>query len=125
MSMQRLNAAIAQHNSATLVECCVLRFFLWNAWLQAQRGSAPLHLHGGCTHPHAHAHVHALRAQVNKDPELLLIIKTRSELLPQLTAFVKDKANHPYDEPEVIALPIQGGSPTYLAWLMDSTKAAS
>jgi uncharacterized protein involved in tolerance to divalent cations len=41
-------------------------------------------------------------------------------LLAELTVFVK--ANHPYDEPEVVALPIQGGSLSYLAWLMKSTK---
>ncbi|PNH06228.1 Protein CutA 1, chloroplastic [Tetrabaena socialis] len=61
--------------------------------------------------------------KVNKDPELLLIIKTRAELLPQLTDFVR--ANHPYDEPEVVALPILGGSPTYLQWLKDNTAPAA
>ncbi|PNW86332.1 hypothetical protein CHLRE_02g082350v5 [Chlamydomonas reinhardtii] len=58
--------------------------------------------------------------KVNNDAELLLIIKSREDLLPELTAFVK--ANHPYDEPEVIGLPILGGSPSYLQWLMDSTN---
>ncbi len=57
------------------------------------------------------------------DPELLLIIKTREELLGQLTSFVK--THHPYDEPEVVALPILGGSPTYLQWLMGSTRGAA
>ena len=61
-----------------------------------------------------------LLPQVNNDAELLLIIKSREDLLPELTAFVK--ANHPYDEPEVIGLPILGGSPSYLQWLMDSTN---
>ncbi|KAG2497352.1 hypothetical protein HYH03_004512 [Edaphochlamys debaryana] len=60
--------------------------------------------------------------KVNKDAELLLIVKSREELLPQLTAFVR--ANHPYDEPEVIGLPILGGSPSYLKWLHDSTGPA-
>ncbi|KAG2435306.1 hypothetical protein HXX76_007381 [Chlamydomonas incerta] len=58
--------------------------------------------------------------KVNKDAELLLIIKSREELLPELTAFVR--ANHPYDEPEVIGLPVLGGSPSYLKWLMDNTN---
>ena len=43
-------------------------------------------------------------------------------LLPELTAAVK--ANHPYQECEVIALPILGGSPTYIKWLLDNTKGA-
>jgi periplasmic divalent cation tolerance protein len=33
------------------------------------------------------------------------------------------KRLHPYDEPEVVALPIQGGSASYLKWLHDSTAA--
>eukprot|EP00195_Chlamydomonas_chlamydogama_P015162 CAMPEP_0202912558 /NCGR_PEP_ID=MMETSP1392-20130828/58099_1 /ASSEMBLY_ACC=CAM_ASM_000868 /TAXON_ID=225041 /ORGANISM="Chlamydomonas chlamydogama, Strain SAG 11-48b" /LENGTH=100 /DNA_ID=CAMNT_0049603515 /DNA_START=284 /DNA_END=582 /DNA_ORIENTATION=- len=45
--------------------------------------------------------------KVNKDPELLLIIKSRTSLLPELTPFIK--AHHPYTECEVIALPIMGG----------------
>jgi periplasmic divalent cation tolerance protein len=31
------------------------------------------------------------------------------------------KRLHPYDEPEVVALPIIGGSASYLKWLHDST----
>lgn len=81
------------------------------------------HLHEPCVGCSALAAPRA-RPQVNKDAELLLIIKTRSELLPALTDFVKNKDNHPYDEPEVVALPILGGSPTYLKWLFESTKAS-
>lgn len=58
---------------------------------------------------------------MNKDPELLLIIKSRQELLGRLTAFVRD--HHPYDEPEVIALPVLGGSPSYIQWVLDSASA--
>ncbi|GIL83424.1 hypothetical protein Vretimale_11210 [Volvox reticuliferus] len=65
--------------------------------------------------------IYTWKGKVEKDSELLLIIKSRHELLTELTAFVR--ANHPYDEPEVIALPILGGSPSYLQWLMDNTRA--
>ncbi|XWS21428.1 hypothetical protein CRYUN_Cryun30bG0054100 [Craigia yunnanensis] len=58
--------------------------------------------------------------QINTDPEELLIIKTRQSLLGALTEHVK--ANHEYDVPEVIALPITGGSPQYLEWLKNSTR---
>lgn len=60
--------------------------------------------------------------KVNKDQELLLIIKTRRNLLPDLTAAVKGM--HPYDEPEVVGLPILGGSESYLKWVRDSTRDA-
>ena len=60
--------------------------------------------------------------KVNRDEELLLMIKSREALVPELTQHVKGL--HPYDECEVISLPISGGSISYLKWVMDSTKAA-
>lgn len=57
---------------------------------------------------------------MNEDEEELLIIKTRASLVPQLTAAVKGL--HPYDECEVVALPIVGGSDSYLGWVLDSTQ---
>jgi periplasmic divalent cation tolerance protein len=35
------------------------------------------------------------------------------------------KQLHPYDEPEVIALPVVGGSASYMQWVRDSTAAAA
>ncbi|GMI90997.1 hypothetical protein like AT2G33740 [Hibiscus trionum] len=64
--------------------------------------------------------VYEWEGKINTDPEELLIIKTRQSLLPALTEHVK--ANHEYDVPEVIALPITGGSPQYLEWLKNSTR---
>uniref|UniRef100_A0A453D1S9 Protein CutA, chloroplastic n=1 Tax=Aegilops tauschii subsp. strangulata TaxID=200361 RepID=A0A453D1S9_AEGTS len=58
--------------------------------------------------------------KVQTDAEELLIIKTRESLLNALTEHVK--ANHEYDVPEVIALPISGGNLKYLEWLKDSTR---
>ena len=46
----------------------------------------------------------------------------RQAHLEELTAWVKK--NHTYDEPEVIALPIVGGSAGYLEWLSASTERA-
>ncbi|CAK0745353.1 hypothetical protein CVIRNUC_001614 [Coccomyxa viridis] len=59
--------------------------------------------------------------KVQKDSELLLIMKTQAALLQQLVDTVK--SHHPYDEPEVISLPISGGSQSYLKWIHDSTGA--
>ncbi|KAJ6939542.1 hypothetical protein NC651_005866 [Populus alba x Populus x berolinensis] len=57
---------------------------------------------------------------IQSDAEELLIIKTRQSLLEALTEHVK--ANHEYEVPEVISLPITGGSIPYLKWLKDSTR---
>jgi periplasmic divalent cation tolerance protein len=54
--------------------------------------------------------------------EALLILKTRASLLEEVVAAVK--AAHPYDVPEVIALPIVGGNPEYLRWLDAETEEA-
>ncbi|MCO5550162.1 hypothetical protein L7F22_003644 [Adiantum nelumboides] len=61
------------------------------------------------------------QGKVETDYEVLLIIKTRESLLQALTQHVV--ANHKYEVPEVIALPIIGGNPSYIKWLEDSTKA--
>ncbi|KAG9450785.1 hypothetical protein H6P81_010750 [Aristolochia fimbriata] len=58
--------------------------------------------------------------QVQADSEELLIIKTRESLLQPLTQHVK--ANHEYDLPEVIAMPITGGNEKYLEWIKNSTR---
>nr|XP_016482037.1 PREDICTED: protein CutA, chloroplastic-like [Nicotiana tabacum] len=64
--------------------------------------------------------VYEWEGEVQTDSEELLIIKTRESLLEALTEHVK--ANHEYDVPEVIAMPIVGGSPQYLEWLKNSTR---
>jgi periplasmic divalent cation tolerance protein len=52
--------------------------------------------------------------------EVLLVCKTRRELMEKVIERVK--ALHSYTVPEIIALPIVGGLPAYLAWVKDSTK---
>ncbi|KAI3725613.1 hypothetical protein L1987_65404 [Smallanthus sonchifolius] len=64
--------------------------------------------------------VYLWEGEIQTDSEELLIIKTRESLLNALTEHVK--ANHEYDVPEVIALPITGGSVPYLEWLKNSTR---
>ncbi|CAA6664348.1 unnamed protein product [Spirodela intermedia] len=58
--------------------------------------------------------------KVQTDSEELLIIKTRESLLEALTEHVK--SNHEYEVPEVISLPITGGSAKYLEWIKSSTR---
>jgi periplasmic divalent cation tolerance protein len=50
-----------------------------------------------------------------EDAEVMLVIKTTVERYPDLE--VRLKSMHPYDEPEIIALPIVAGSASYLGWL--------
>ncbi len=52
--------------------------------------------------------------------EALLIMKTTSRKLSGLVKRVKEL--HPYDVPEVIALPVSGGNADYLKWVSDSLE---
>ncbi|KAK9109092.1 hypothetical protein Sjap_017152 [Stephania japonica] len=64
--------------------------------------------------------VYEWKGEVQTDSEELLIIKTRESLLGALTEHVK--ANHEYELPEVIAMPIVGGNLQYLEWIKNNTK---
>ena len=58
---------------------------------------------------------------VQQDTEAALILKTRDDLVEALTSMVKEL--HSYDCPCVVALPIEGGNPEFLAWIDAETKA--
>ncbi|HAH05848.1 MAG TPA: divalent-cation tolerance protein CutA [Elusimicrobia bacterium] len=64
--------------------------------------------------------VYRWKGRIEEASELLLVAKTRSSRLKELTAFVR--RNHPYSLPEIAALPVQGGSRDYLRWVKDSTS---
>jgi periplasmic divalent cation tolerance protein len=53
--------------------------------------------------------------KLNNAKESLLIVKTKESLLPKVIESVKKR--HSYLIPEIIALPIIGGSQDYLDWL--------
>ena len=62
--------------------------------------------------------IYRWKGGIEEDDEQLLVIKTKEAALARLIEVVK--SNHPYDEPECIALPIMGGSASYLRWLHGS-----
>lgn len=59
---------------------------------------------------------------VQDDPEVQLLIKTRRDRIEAIAAFLK--SNHPYEVPELIALPIVAGAEPYLAWLGAETVSS-
>lgn len=52
--------------------------------------------------------------------EALMICKSRMPLMDAVIARVRTL--HSYTVPEIIALPVAAGLPSYLAWVKDSTK---
>lgn len=70
------------------------------------------------------APVHSLylwEDKTQEDREALLIIKTRSTLL-ETRLIPAVLALHPYELPEIIALPIVAGHAPYLAWIDRETS---
>lgn len=59
--------------------------------------------------------------EINRDEEMLLIVKSRADLFEE-DLIPAVKAVHPYDVPEIIALPIIMGSEDYLGWIKDVTR---
>ena len=64
--------------------------------------------------------IYRWEGKVCEDSEYLMIIKTKTSLF----SCVKEEIQklHPYDVPEIIAIPISDGSKAYLDWLTSSVK---
>ncbi|XP_034489602.1 protein CutA homolog [Drosophila innubila] len=59
--------------------------------------------------------IYMWEGKVNEDNEYLMMIKTRTTRIDELSKFVRE--NHPYSVAEVITLPIQAGNLPYLNWI--------
>lgn len=58
--------------------------------------------------------------KIDSCPEVLLLVKTKKNLLKEVIALVK--RIHSYEVPEIIALPIIGGNKDYLDWIDGSVR---
>ncbi len=62
--------------------------------------------------------------QIQSDSEVLLLIKTRRQgFRERFIPFVKQ--HHPYQVPEILALPILDGNADYLQWVLRETTPKS
>ena len=52
---------------------------------------------------------------MEEESERLLLMKTRADRYAELETAIQEL--HPYDVPEVIAIPIDRGSQAYLSWV--------
>jgi periplasmic divalent cation tolerance protein len=59
--------------------------------------------------------------QIRDDAEVLLVIKTTGARYGALETLVR--ARHPYELPEIIALPVVAGARDYLNWIGQATGA--
>ena len=59
--------------------------------------------------------------RIQRDAELLLIIKTTAVVAPTTCARLVEL--HPYDVPEALTIPVPSGSAAYLEWVRDEVGA--
>jgi periplasmic divalent cation tolerance protein len=63
--------------------------------------------------------IYRWKGEICRGAELLLIMKTTRERYPDLEKEIL--SIHPYEVPEIVALPIETGYDKYLAWIGEST----
>ncbi|HEY3535300.1 MAG TPA: divalent-cation tolerance protein CutA [Pedococcus sp.] len=57
---------------------------------------------------------------VETEPEVLVLAKTTAARFAAICARVR--AEHPYDNPEILALPVAAAAEPYAAWLADAVS---
>ncbi len=58
--------------------------------------------------------------EVQADDEALLVVKTTEARFDELLAYVRE--NHPYELPEVIAMPLANAFGDYVDWVKQETR---
>jgi periplasmic divalent cation tolerance protein len=66
--------------------------------------------------------VYRWQGTVEEATEIPLLIKTTADRYPDLERAIKSV--HPYEVPEIIAMPITAGLPSYLAWVESEARPA-
>ena len=78
-----------------------------------KRLAACVNVLNGCTS------VYRWNGEVEQAEEVPVLIKTRSARYEELEAAIREL--HPYELPEVIAVPVVRGLPDYLDWVAEET----
>jgi periplasmic divalent cation tolerance protein len=61
------------------------------------------------------------RGKIETAQEIPVVVKTRSERYADVEAAIR--AGHPYELPEIVAVPVVNGLAPYLQWIADETAA--
>jgi len=62
--------------------------------------------------------IYRWEGKTHEDSEVFTLMKTTPEKYPELEKALSEK--HPYDTPEILALPVAAGSEKYLQWVASS-----
>ena len=60
------------------------------------------------------------KGEIESSEEFLLIVKTSRDLFPALRAEMEKL--HPYEVPELLALPVVAGAENYLSWIESNLR---
>jgi len=66
--------------------------------------------------------IYRWQGKVERDGESLLVIKCSRDRAPAVQEALVEE--HPYEVPEVLILEVQGGNPSYLSWVLESSKGS-
>ncbi|MBR9970544.1 divalent-cation tolerance protein CutA [Magnetospirillum sulfuroxidans] len=61
--------------------------------------------------------------KINEEGEIALLFKTMASNVPALTDRIRQM--HPYECPCIVALPLEGGNPDFLAWIAAEIRPAT
>jgi periplasmic divalent cation tolerance protein len=62
------------------------------------------------------------KGEIESAAEFMLIVKTSRDLFPALR--IEIEKLHPYEVPELLALPVLAGAENYLSWLESNLRGA-
>lgn len=65
--------------------------------------------------------IYRWEGRLERAEEVPLLLKTTEDRYPEVEAAIR--AAHPYELPEVVAVPITTGLPAYLSWVVAQTAA--
>lgn len=66
--------------------------------------------------------VYKWKGRIECDQECLLLIKIQEETYPRVEQAIIEL--HPYELPEIVAVPIANGLPDYLNWITDNSNTS-
>lgn len=91
------------------------------AWLSGYTRMMVAEKLAACGHQFAAIRsIYRWEGAVRDEPEARVALHTRRSLVPEVVTRTAEL--HPYDVPCVIALPVVGGDPEYLRWVVRETR---
>ena len=67
--------------------------------------------------------IYVWKGERHRDAEVVMIVKTRRELAGRVIEDIRRR--HPYENPALLTVPVDGGSPPYIDWIRAQTERQS